>query len=264
MHENKIEVLQDYTGDFKLNGLKIYGPVEHKTNIRYKNMDDFESYINAIDIDYDNEDATFTGYVYKLNTPQFNVVKRSAYGKGTRYMRKIVEYHGQNCSIPTNGRSFIKCVKYFEKDYTEEFLFFFRSDKNRPGVMNSARGRSFCRKNNKNIGWFDGTRTNPRNLTQRNTSLFIYNNHFCLIWKSQNISFNQVNENGLKPNFKNVDNVISDKFVKSFIKYEYNPEKVKSPLTIVVVYDLETINKIRAVPYCSCVYKLSEISGKYQ
>ena len=66
-----------------LNGLMIIGPNEHKTNIRFKNMNDFESYINALDIDYDSEDVAFTGYIYKLNTPQFNVVKRSVYGKGT-------------------------------------------------------------------------------------------------------------------------------------------------------------------------------------
>ena len=29
------------------------------------------------------------------------------------------------------------------------------------------------------------------------------------------------------------------------------------------MYDLETFNKIRAVPFCSCIYKLSSISGKY-
>ena len=29
------------------------------------------------------------------------------------------------------------------------------------------------------------------------------------------------------------------------------------------MYDLETFNKIRVVPYCSCMYKLSKISGKY-
>ena len=79
----------------------IIGPVEHKTNIRFKNMDDFERYINAIDIDYDSEGVTFTGYLYKLDTPQFKVVERSAYGKGTNYMQKFVEYHGQNCYIPT-------------------------------------------------------------------------------------------------------------------------------------------------------------------
>ena len=30
------------------------------------------------------------------------------------------------------------------------------------------------------------------------------------------------------------------------------------------MYDLETFSKIRAVPYCSCIYKLSKISGKYR
>ena len=69
------EILQDYTGDFELIGKMIIGPIEHKTNIRFKNMDDFERYINAIDVDYDSEDVTFTGYVYKLYTPQFKVVK---------------------------------------------------------------------------------------------------------------------------------------------------------------------------------------------
>ena len=29
------------------------------------------------------------------------------------------------------------------------------------------------------------------------------------------------------------------------------------------MYDLETFIKIGAVPYCSCIYKLSKISGKY-
>ena len=91
LHEIKDGILQDYTSDFELNGKLIIGPIEHKTNIRFKNMDDFENYINAIDVDYDSEDVTFTGYVYKINTPHFNVVKRSAYGRGTNYMQEIVE-----------------------------------------------------------------------------------------------------------------------------------------------------------------------------
>ena len=208
----------------------IIGPCEHKTNIRFKNMDDFENYINAIDVDYDSEDVTFTGYVYKINTPHFKVVKRNAYGKGTNFMQEIVEYHGQKCYIPNSGMCFIKCFNYFTKnDYTKEFLTFIRTEQRRSNVMTSARIQPFCKKHNINIGCFDGTRKNPRNLTQRDTSLFIYNNHFCLIWKSNGISFNQVIENELKPNFKVVDNVISDKHVKSFIKYEYNPKEVKSP-----------------------------------
>ena len=29
------------------------------------------------------------------------------------------------------------------------------------------------------------------------------------------------------------------------------------------MYDLETFKKIKAVPYCSCLYKLSQICDKY-
>ena len=264
LHEIKNQILQDYTGDFELNGKMIIGPVEHKTNIRFKNMDDFERYINAIDVDYDSEDVTFSGYVYNVNTPHFRVVKRSTYGRGTNYMQEIVEYHGRNCYIPTSGMCFIKCINYFtKKDYTEEFLTFIKTEKYRSGVMTTARIQPFCKKYNINIGYFNGKEIWPRTVTQRNTALKIHHNHFCLIWKSDNVSFNQVIENELKPNFKVVDNVISDKHVKGFIKYEYNPKQVKSPLTNVVIYDLETFNKDRAVPFCSCIYKLSKISGKY-
>ena len=35
-HEIKNEILQDYPGDFKLNGLLIIGLIEQKTNIRLK------------------------------------------------------------------------------------------------------------------------------------------------------------------------------------------------------------------------------------
>ena len=205
----------------------IIGYKELGTNSRFKNMDHFENYINTIDVDCNSEDVIFTGYMYKLNTPQFNVVKRNAYGKGTNYMRKIVEYHGQNCYIPTSGMCFIKCNNYFtKKHYTEEFLALIRSEQRRSNVMTSATIQPFCKKYNINIGCFDGTRINPRNITQRNTSLFIYNNHFCLIWTTDGVSFNQVIEHELKPNFKVVDNVISDKYVKNFFKYENNPKKL--------------------------------------
>ena len=88
--------------------------------------------------------------------------------------------------------------------------------------MTSARIQPFCKKYNINIGCFDGARLNPRNLTQRNTSLFIYNYQFCLIWKSDGISFEKARTE-LKDNFKVVDNVISDEHAKSFIKYECKP-----------------------------------------
>ena len=120
MHEIKNEILQDYTGDFEVYGKMFIGPIEHITNIRFKNMDDFEGYMNGIDVGYDSEDVTFAGYVYKLNTPPFKFFKRSAYGKGTKYMQEIVEYHGQNYYIATSRMCFTKCINYFTKKFIQK------------------------------------------------------------------------------------------------------------------------------------------------
>ena len=125
---------------------------------------------------------------------------------------------GNNCYNPTSGNCFINCNKYFtKKDYTEEFLTFIRTEQRRSNVMTSARLQPFCRKYNINIGCYDCFRVCPRNITQKNTALKIQNNHFCLIWKTDGISFDRAIKE-LKDNFKVVDNVISDEHVKSYIK----------------------------------------------
>ena len=69
LHQINNEILKDYTSDFELNGLMVFGPIERETNIRFKNKEVLYSYINAIDVDYDSKEVTFTGYVYKLNIP---------------------------------------------------------------------------------------------------------------------------------------------------------------------------------------------------
>ena len=229
LHEIKNEVLEDYTGDFESIGSMLVGEVEQKTKISFKFVDDFESYINAIDNSgYYSGDVIFTGWLYKLNDPQFKKVNRSQYGRGTDFKQDIVEYIGNNCYIPTSGNCFIKCINYFtKKDYTEDFLTFIRTEQRRSNLMTSARLQPFCRKHNIIIRCYDGFRVCPRNITQRNKALKIHNNHFCLIWKSDGVSFDKAIRE-LKDNFKVVDNVISDKHVKSYIKYEYKPKKVQS------------------------------------
>ena len=114
---------------------------------------------------------------------------------------------------------FIKWIEYFsEEDNTEEFLTFIRNEKHRSGVMTSARPQPFCRKKNINIGYFNDLERTPRTNTQRKVAFNIHNFHFCLFRKSNGISFNQAKEDELKPIFEVFDNVISDKYVKSFIK----------------------------------------------
>ena len=58
-------------------------------------------------------------------------------------------------------------------------------------------------------------------------------------------------------------NVISDKQVKSYIKYEYKPIKVQSQLANMIVHDLDTFNTDGAVPCANCLYRLSKLSGEY-
>ena len=53
-----------------------------ETHIRFRNMECFESYINAIDQDYESEDAIFNAYIQKIDILQFNLDNRSQYGNG--------------------------------------------------------------------------------------------------------------------------------------------------------------------------------------
>ena len=62
-----------------------------QTHIRFRIISDYEAYINAIDEGYDAEDAVFIGYIYKLDTPQFNLLNRSQYGKGCDFKHEIIE-----------------------------------------------------------------------------------------------------------------------------------------------------------------------------
>ena len=111
LHEIKNEILEDYTGDFELIGSMLIGELELETNFRFKNVDVFESYINAIDNSgYDSEDVIFKGWLYKLNTPEFKKVNRSQNGRGTDFKQDIGENRGNNCYIPTSGNCFIKCI----------------------------------------------------------------------------------------------------------------------------------------------------------
>ena len=79
-------------------GSMLICELKQKTNIRFKNSDDFKSHINAIDIGgYDSDDVTVTEWLYKLNKPEFNKLNRSQYGRGTDFKQDVVEYIGNNC-----------------------------------------------------------------------------------------------------------------------------------------------------------------------
>ena len=61
------------------------------TPIRFGNISEYESYINSIDDGYDAEDAIFNGYIYKINTPHFDLINRAQYGSGCDFKLEIIE-----------------------------------------------------------------------------------------------------------------------------------------------------------------------------
>ena len=83
----------------------------------------------------------------------------------------------------------------------------------------------FCRANNISLGCFNGIRVFPRSVTDRNNALCLYKNHFCLIWKSGRVSYNQVFKE-LKDNFKIVDKFITEENVISHFQYDFIPKKL--------------------------------------
>ena len=116
LHEIKHEVLQVYTGDFDMIGSMLIGETEQKTNIRFKSLDDFETYISAMNnCGYDSDDVVFKGRLDKLGTLEFKKVNRFQYDRGTDFKQDVDEYIGNNCYIPTSGSCFIKCIKYFTR-----------------------------------------------------------------------------------------------------------------------------------------------------
>ena len=263
LHEIKHEILIDYEGVFEMDGNLKVGDQIRQTRISFRNINDYEAYINSIDQDYDSEDAIFNGYIYKINTPQFNKINRSQYGNGCNFDKIIVEYRGNKCYIPTKGYCFVKCINYLTgQDYRQEYLDFIRNGSRRSNVMTMARTQPCLRKLGINLGYYNGERVFPRTVTIRVSALYLYNNHFCLIWKSQGVSFNQAIQE-LKNNFKIVNNYITEENVNSHFKYEFIPKKIDSHLTNFIVYELETHNTDRARPYNMTFYRLSKIAGRY-
>ena len=204
-----------------MTGTLEVGDQIRQTVTRFKSMDNFEAYISSIDQDYDSEEAVFNGYPYKLDTAQFKKVNKSQYGNGYDFKHEIIEHRGNNWSIPTKGYCFIKCIIFLTgEDYKEQNLDSLPNEKRRSNIIIKARIQPFCRANNINLGYIDGERVFPRSVTKRDSALYLYNNHFCLIWKSENVSFKQAIRE-LNDNFKTVDIYITEGNVNSHFKYEY-------------------------------------------
>ena len=98
---------------------------------------------------------------------------------GIIFTHEIIEYRGNKCFIPTKGYWFVKCINFITgKDFKQQYLDFIRNENKRTNTMTKARLQPFCRANNINLGYFDGTRVFPRSVADRNNALFLHSNHF--------------------------------------------------------------------------------------
>ena len=59
LQENKKEILEAYTSDFELKWSMLIGDIKQKTNIRFKNVDDFETHINVLNNSGRDSDDVF-------------------------------------------------------------------------------------------------------------------------------------------------------------------------------------------------------------
>ena len=88
LHEIEQEILENYNGEIEMVGNLKIGAQIRQTHIRFRIITEYQAYINALDRDYDSEDAIFNGYIYKIKTPQFNESNRSQYRNGCSFDKK--------------------------------------------------------------------------------------------------------------------------------------------------------------------------------
>ena len=69
------------------------------------------------------------------------------------------------------------------------------------------------------LGYYNGKEIYPRTICTWDVGLYLYTNHFCLIWKSQSVSFKHAIQE-IKTNFEMVDNFLKEENVNSQFKYD--------------------------------------------
>ena len=63
MHDVKNETSRDYGGEFEMIGKLSVGDQIRSTHIRFRNVNEYKRFDNAIDVGYDAEDAIFNRFV---------------------------------------------------------------------------------------------------------------------------------------------------------------------------------------------------------
>ena len=263
-----IEDMEKLKNGFFTNGYFSLGDDgEIDTNRFFKDSDELAKFIDKILDKYDDHPSIYyTGNIYRY-FKKFKRVTRSEHGRGANEFNNIQEYEGENCYIPSGNGCFLKCINYiFDKDFSMQYLEFIQSYKRRTNVMTQCRIPEFCKRYKIDIGiyYLKTKRILPQTVKQKNISIYIHKNHYCVIWKKnrKDSLLNGVNE--IEENFKYVKNKINENNLKQRIRYRFPKHETIDQLENVFVFDLETHNDEEfAEAYAAGLYDVNRLRGKW-
>ncbi|ESO99910.1 hypothetical protein LOTGIDRAFT_158068 [Lottia gigantea] len=192
----------------------------------------------------------------------FKEIKRSKKGSGVSLLKKIKEYIGINCYIPSDGCCFVKCVnRVLNEDYTREFQDFINSfqKSNRKGVMTTARICEFNKKFNTNFQIYMPKHRHfqPKKVTEELDWVFyLHKEHFCLIRRNnKTLGIKEIEDNYDENVWRTCrdDNAITQ---VSLLKLNVFPTIHDDCL---YAWDCETYNENKAIPYSCTLVNLEKL-----
>ena len=132
--------------------------------------------------------------------------------------------------------------------------------------MTRCRIPEFCERYKIDIGIYDlnSKRILPRSVKQRDKSVYIHKNHYCVIWKNnrKDSLLNGVEE--IENNFRYVKNKINENNLKQRILYRFPKHEPIDQLENVIVFDLETHNDQEfAEAYAAGLYDVNRLRDKW-
>ena len=240
--------------EFIINDAELF-----QVNRFYKDSDQLT---NSIEKMIDKHDETlevlFSGYMIKY-TMVFNQIKRSNYGKGCGVFSNILKYKGKICYIPTGNVCFRKCSEHiYKRHFSNEYKEFISDSERCKNIMTSAKIQPFCRKCNINLGVYNKKQRSflPKSVAERRICLLIHNNHFCVIWKTNQSTFPDAIAQ-IENNFRYEETQINDNILQQVIEYKFLVSYEMGCLYNVFAFDLETCNvdySEHCEPYAAVVY----------
>ena len=181
----------------------------------------------------------------------FNQIKRSNYGRRCEAINNILEHKRTLCYIPTCNACFRKCLEFFYKrEFSNEYKEFILISDRCKNIMTSAKIQLFCRKYNINLGVYNKKQRSilPKTITGKRVCLLIHNNHFCVIWKTNQSTFPVAIEE-IENIFRYEENQINDNILQQVIEYKMPKSYEINCLYNVFAFDLEMCN-VEYSEYC--------------